>query len=206
MVFLRWLSSWFLISKRNTQLHRKETLDLAIHSSFLKAPHDRRCLRVNQVLSRELKVKSPPWLPPPHQHVLEGNAFIGQWASNIKKIWHDKLKADMTSALTDSPRARLTDSTTLLQHPPPLGIDMEAPPQSPWRVSSGTELDNETNQDSKPAMFFLTTVTRNLAIARFLCESVLVRFEVCFQKFGWIYSIRYFPMELGLSRFCSATF
>ena len=105
MVFLRWLSSWFLISKRNTQLHRKETLDLAIHSSFLKAPHDRGCLRVNQVLSRELKVKSPPWLPPPHQHVLEGNAFIGQWASNIKKIWHDKLKADMTSALTDSPRA-----------------------------------------------------------------------------------------------------
>ena len=64
MVFLRWLSSWFLISKRNTQVHRKETLDLAIHSSCLKAPHDRGCLRVNQVLSREFKVKSRPWLPP----------------------------------------------------------------------------------------------------------------------------------------------
>ena len=113
--------------------------------------------------------------------------------------WQTKGRHD---ECTDSPRARLTDSTTLLQHPPPLtsplGIDMEAPSQSPWWVSSGTELDNETNQDSKPPMFLLTAVTRNLAIARFLCESVLVRFEVCFQKFGWIYSIRYFPMELGL--------
>ena len=37
---------------------------------------------------------------PQAEHMLEGNAFIGQWASNIKRIWHDKLKADMTSALT----------------------------------------------------------------------------------------------------------
>ena len=40
----------------------------------------------------------------------------------------------------------------------------------PWRISSGTKLDNETSQDSKPPMFFLTAVTRILAIARFLCE------------------------------------
>ena len=44
------------------------------------------------------------------------------------------------------------------------------PLPNPWRVSSGTELDNETNQDSRPPMFFLTAVARNLAIARFLCE------------------------------------
>ena len=60
MVLLRWFSSWFLISKRNIQVHQKDTLDLAIHSSCLKALNDRGCLRLNQVLSREFKVKSPP--------------------------------------------------------------------------------------------------------------------------------------------------
>ena len=85
------------------QVHQKDTPALAIHSSCLKAWSDGGCLRLNQVLSREFKVKSPPWLPPPPppaKHVLEGNAFIGQWASNVTRIWHDKLKADMTSALT----------------------------------------------------------------------------------------------------------
>ena len=38
------------------------------------------------------------------------------------------------------------------------------------QISSGTELDDETNQDSKPPMKILTTITRNLAITRFLCE------------------------------------
>ena len=60
MVLLRWLSSWFLISKRNIQVHQKDTLDLAIHSSCLKALHDRGCLRLKQVLSREFKATSPP--------------------------------------------------------------------------------------------------------------------------------------------------
>ena len=40
--------------------------------------------------------------------------------------WQTKGRHD---ECTDSPRARLTDSTTLLQHPPPLGIDMEVPSQ-----------------------------------------------------------------------------
>ena len=165
MVLLRWLFSWFLISKRNIQVHQKGTLDL-IHSSCLKAQNDRGCLRLNQVLSREFKVKSPP-RPQPSKCL--GECF--HWPMGLKHYnnltWQTKGRHD---ECTDSPRARLTDSTTLLQHPPPLGIDMEAPSQSPWRVSSGTELDNETNQDSKPPMFFLTAVTRNLAIARFLCE------------------------------------
>ena len=62
-----WFSSWFLISKINIQCHQKDTLDLAIHSSCLKAQNDRGCLRFNQVLSREFKVKSPPPPPPPPQ-------------------------------------------------------------------------------------------------------------------------------------------
>ena len=65
MVLLRWLSSCFLISKRNIQGHQKDTLDLAIHSSCLKALNDRGYLRLNQVLDREFKVKSPPPQPPP---------------------------------------------------------------------------------------------------------------------------------------------
>ena len=60
-------SSWFLISKRNIQVHQKDTLDLAIHSNCLKALNDGGCLRLNQVLSREFKVKSPPRLPSPPQ-------------------------------------------------------------------------------------------------------------------------------------------
>ena len=64
--------------------------------------------------------------------------------------WQTKGRQD---ECTNSPRARLTDSTTLLQHPPPKGLTWRPLP-NPWRASSGTELDNETNQDSKPPMFF----------------------------------------------------
>ena len=60
MVLLRRLSSWFLISRRNIQVHQKDTLDLVTHSNCLKALNDGRCLRLNQVLIREFKVKSPP--------------------------------------------------------------------------------------------------------------------------------------------------
>ena len=113
MVLLRWLSSWFLVSKRNIQVHQKDTLDLFIHSSCLKALNDGGCLRLSQALSREFKVKSTP----------------------------------MTS----------------FTHPPPMTW---RPLSNPWRVSS---VDNKTIQDSKPPMFFLTAVTRKLAIASFLC-------------------------------------
>ena len=60
VLLLRCLSSWFLISKRNIQVHQIDTLDLSIHSSGLKALNDGGCLRLKQVLSREFKVKSPP--------------------------------------------------------------------------------------------------------------------------------------------------
>ena len=102
MVLLRWLSSWFLISKRNIQVHQKDTLDLAIHSSCLQALNDGGCLRLNQVLSREFKVKSPlpDFLPPPRPSLARAWGEWFQWASNITRIWHDKLKVDMTRALT----------------------------------------------------------------------------------------------------------
>ena len=118
MVLLRWLSSWFLISKRNIKVHQKDTQDLAIHSSCLKALDDGGCLR-HQVLSREFKDKSPPWLPPPPSLARAwGKCF--HWPMDLKHYknltWQTKGRHDQC---TDSPRARLTEGTTLLQHPPP---------------------------------------------------------------------------------------
>ena len=74
---------------------------------------------------------------------------------------------------TDSATARVKGSTTLLQHPPP-------PPQgltwrpllNSWRVSSGTELDNKTKQDSKSPMFIRgTAVTRNWPVLRYVFKN-----------------------------------
>ena len=80
---------------------------------------------------RELKVKSPPppRLPPsPSLARAWGECF--HWPMGLKHwknlTWQTKGRHDECTA---SPRARLTDSTTLLQHPPPLGIDMEVPSQ-----------------------------------------------------------------------------
>ena len=126
MVLLRWLSSWFLISKRNIQVHQKDTLDLAIHSSCLKALNEGVCLTLNQVLNRELKVKSPsltsstpPPSPPPASLACAwGECF--HWPMGLKHFknltWQTKGRHDQC---TDSSRARLTEGTMLLQHPPP---------------------------------------------------------------------------------------
>ena len=129
MVLLRWLSSWFLISKRNIQVHQKDTLDLAIHSSCLQALNDGGCLRLNQVLSREFKVKSPLpdflHAPPPPQPSTCLRGMISMGLKHYKNLtWQAKGRHDQG---TDSPRTRLTEATMLLQHPPRLGIDMEAP-------------------------------------------------------------------------------
>ena len=166
MVLLRCLSSWFLISKRNIQVHQKDTLDLSIHSSGLKALNDGGCLRLTQFLSREFKVKSPP---PPQPSTCLRECF--HWPMGLKRYKNltgqTKVRHDQC---TDSPGTGLTEGTTLLQHPPPPQGLTWRPLSNPWRVGSGTELGNETNQDSKPPMFFLTAGTRNLAIASFLCE------------------------------------
>ena len=119
MVLLRWLSSWFLISKRNNKSIKKTLwtwpYTLAAWTGMLE--------------TWEFKVKSPPWLPPPPSLARAwGECF--HWPMGLKHYknltWQTKGRHDQC---TDSPRARLTEGTTLLQHPPPLGIDMEAPSQ-----------------------------------------------------------------------------
>ena len=145
MVLLRWISSWLLISKRNIQVHQKDTLDLAIPFSCLKALNDRGCLRLNQVLSREFKVKSQQ-----PSTCLRGMLSL----ANGPQTWQE---FDMTNQRQTWPVHWLSQSRTNGRY-------------NAFEAPSGTELNNETNQDSKSPMFFLTAVTRNLAIVGFLCE------------------------------------
>ena len=63
------------------------------------------------------------------------------------------------------PLERLNDHASPSQYPPPPPRDWDGQPfPTPWQVSSGTELDDDINQDSKPPMEIITTVTG------FLCE------------------------------------
>ena len=171
MGLLRWLSSWFLISKdQNKQVHQKDTLDLAIHPNCFKALHDRGCH--NQGIQGQ-NIPLTWHAPPPAQQVGHGNAFIGQSASNIKSIWHDKLQADtwwvhwLSKSKTNGPYHAFTAPPS---PNPRYGLTCRPLPTL-WQVSSGTELDDETKQGGKPPVKILTAVTRNLAIAaRFLCE------------------------------------
>ena len=170
MVLLRRLSSWFLISKRNSQVYQKDTLDLAIHSSCLKALNDGGRLRLNQVLSRESRLNHLPLTSstPPRLARACGECF--HWPMSLKHYknltWQTKGRHDQC---TDSLMQSKTNGRYHAFAAPSPSRDWPGL-FNPRRVSSGTELDNETNQDSKPPMFFLTAVTRNLAIARFLCE------------------------------------
>ena len=55
--------------------------------------------------------------------------------------------------------------------PPPQGLTWR-PLLNSWRVSSGTELDNKTKQDSKPPMFIRgTAVTRNWPVLRYVFKN-----------------------------------
>ena len=123
MVLLRWLSSWFLISKRNIQVHQKDTLDLSIHSSCLKALNDGGCLRLNQVLSREFKVKSPPWLPPPPPPSLArawGKCF--HWPMGLKRYknftWQTKGRHDQYTDFSHSRTNRRYNAFAVPSPPP----------------------------------------------------------------------------------------
>ena len=60
------------------------------------------------------------------------------------------------------------------------------PLSNPWRVSSGTELDNETKQD-RPESW----------LSPAFCANIHVHFEVCFQKFGYIYIYIYTRFQKG---------
>ena len=106
----------------DVDIHQKDTLDLAIHPSCLKALNDGGCLRLNQVLSKELKVKSPPLTsstpPPPSLARAWGECFHSPMGLKHYKnlTWQTKGRHGQC---TDSPRERLTEGTTLLPHPPP---------------------------------------------------------------------------------------
>ena len=163
MGLLRWLSSWFVVSEETFKV--KVILDLAIHSSCLKALHDRGCLRLKQVLSGEFKATSPPsppdFLPHPSLAGAWGECF--HWP-NITRIWHDKLTADMTSALT-LPRF----FSTL---PPPR--DWHGGPfPNHGELAQGLSLTMRPTRTASPPFSYSHRSDQKLA-----------GFEVCFQKFG----------------------
>ena len=179
MVLLRWLSSWFLISKRNIEVHQKDTLALAIHSSCLKALSDGGCLRLNQVLSREFKVKSPP--PPLTSSTPP--AFIGQWASNITRIWHDKLKAHMTSALTLPAQSKTNGRYQAFAVPFPPRDWHGGPFPTHGELPQGLSLTMRPTRTASPLCFFSPQWPVTW-LSPGSCANILARFEVCFQKFG----------------------
>ena len=84
MVLLRWFYSWFLISEETFKVHQKDIMNSAMHSSCLKALHDRGCLRLKQVLSGEFKATSPPpdFLPHPSLAGAWGECF--HWLIGLK--------------------------------------------------------------------------------------------------------------------------
>ena len=182
MVLLRWRSSWFLISRETFKVLQKDTLELAIHSICLKDLHDRGCLRLKQVLSREFKSTSPPLTffpppPPPPFSVPEGNAFIGQqWASNIKIIWHGKLRVHKMGALTNG-----------LHH----AFAAPSPPPKDWHggpfpthgeLARVLSLTMRLTRTANPQCLFSPQWPETwLSLS---CANILGRFEVCFQKFG----------------------
>ena len=91
MVLLRWLSSRFLISKETFKVHQKDTLDLAIHSSCVKALHGRGCLRLKQVLDTEnLRPHHPPpprlSAPPQPSTCLRGMLSLANGPQTLKEF------------------------------------------------------------------------------------------------------------------------
>ena len=183
MVLLRWLSSRFLISKRNNQVHQKDTLDLAIHSSCLKALNDRGCLRLNQVLSREFKVKSPPWLPPPPQPstCLRGMLSLANGPQTLKEF-------DMTNLRQTWPVHWLSQSKTNGQH-----HAFSAPsPSKDWHggpFPTHGELAQVLSLRMRPTrtasfLCLFSPQWPETWLSPGSCANILVRFEVCFQNFG----------------------
>ena len=155
-----------------------------MHSSCLKALNDEGRLRLKQVLSTVSMLNHYPWLPlpPPPPRLTRAWGECFHWPMGLKcyknLTWKTKGRHNQC---TDSHRPGLTEGRTLLKHPPPLGIDMEAP-SNPWWVSSGTELDNEPNQYS-PLRFFSPQGPESWLSSAF-CANILAHFEVRFQKLG----------------------
>ena len=117
-------------SRLEAHVQQKDTLGLAIHSSCWKALHERGCLRLTQVVSREFKATSPPYSPPPtpqRSTCLRGMLSLANGPQTLKE-------ADLTSLRQTWRVHWLSQSKTNGQchafaAPSPLGIDMEAPSQ-----------------------------------------------------------------------------
>ena len=148
--------------KRHSRLH------LIIHS---KALHDSGYLRLKQVPSREFNATSPrDSSPPPEPNTcLREMLSLANGPQTLKEFDTTNLRKTLMRALPLPKQQQRTVPRFCSTLPAPQGLTWRPLP-IPWRVNSETEFDNETNQDSKPPMFILTAVTRNLAFARFLCE------------------------------------
>ena len=157
MVLLRWLSSWFLISKETCKVHQKDTLDLAIHSSCVKALHGRGCLRLKQVLGTEnLRPHHfPPWLsaPPQPSTCLKGMLSLANGPQTLKEF-------DMTNLRQTWPVHWLCQSKTNGQY------HAFAAPSSPPRdwhggpypthgeLAQGLSLTMRPTRTASPLRFF----------------------------------------------------
>ena len=176
MVLLRRLSSWFLISKRNIQVHQKDTLDLAIHSSCLRFLNDGGCLRLNQVLSREFKVKSPPWLPPPPSLARAwGECF--HWPMGLKRY------KNLTWPVHWLSQSRTNGRYPAFAAPSPAKDWHEGPFPTHGELAQGLSLTMRPTRTASPLCFFSPQWPETW-LSPGSCANILVRFEVCFQKFG----------------------
>ena len=174
MVLLRWLSSWFLISKRNIQVHQKDTLDLSIHSSCLKALNDGGRLRLNQVLSREFKAKSPP--------LTWGEYF--HWPIGLKRYknltWQTKDRHDQR---TDFSQSRTNGRYNAFAAPSPARDWHGGPFPSHGELAKGLSLTMRPTRTASPLSFFSPQWPETWLSPAF-SANILAHFEACFQKFG----------------------
>ena len=67
-----------------------------------------------------------------------------------------------------------------------LGLDMKASLHPMGEISSGSELDDGTNQDGELPMNVLTAATKTRLSPGFYAN-ILSLFEECFQNFGYYY-------------------
>ena len=154
---LWWLSSWFLISKGIFKSIKKTlstwpslaALTLFMTEAAETGPKQRIQGHIN-----------PP--PPRPFHLTRPHSWAHGWGESFR--WLSVLK-QTHDQWTDSIRETKWPYLDFAVPSPPPPRDWDGKPfPTPWQVSSGTELDDDINQDSKPPMEIITTVTG------FLCE------------------------------------